>query len=198
MEKKKSLLILSKIIRILTLAPLLCLAASLIIYFSKPSYYASFSSFITSLLLLVVFPLLAYPTYYVFPCFKRKGREFQRKLAIIFAFISYIVVFGLSFVFKDSWDIRVYYFAYVFSSISIFFSTKILHFNISGHAAGVTGPIIYLSFYVSPWCLLGLVLIILVYLASLYMNRHTLLELIWGSLLPSICIIACYVIQNII
>lgn len=198
MEKKKSLLILSKIIRVLTLAPLMCLVASLIIYFSKPSYYASFSSFITSTLLLVIFPLLAYPIYYIVPPFKKKGRVFQRKLAIIFAFISYIVVFALSFIFKDSWSIRVFYFAYVFSSICIFASTKLLHFNASGHAAGMTGPIIYLSFYVSPWYLLGLILVVLVYLASLYMKRHTLLELIWGSLLPSICIIVCFIIQSII
>ncbi len=198
MEKKKSLFILSKIIRILTLAPLMCLAASLIIYFSKTSYYASFSSFMTSTLLLVIFPLLAYPVYYIIPTLKKKGREFQRKLAIIFAFISYLLVFALSFVFKDSWSIKVYYFTYVFSSICIFASTKILHFNASGHAAGMTGPIVYLSFYVSPWYLLGLVLVILVYLASLYMKRHTLLELIWGSLLPSICIIICYIIQSII
>lgn len=197
MEKNKILYLLSKITRILTLAPILALSSSLIIYFSKSNYYASVGSFITSILLLVILPLLAYPLFYIVKKFKEKGRPFQRKLAIIFAYISYLLIFILSFIFNDSWNIRIYYLTYLISGIVILLSSKFFHFNISGHAAGVVGPIVYLSFYVSPFYLFALLLFVLVIISSLYMKRHTFIELIIGGLLPTSIIVISFLIQMI-
>ena len=194
MENSKKNITFYKIVRILTVAPIICLITSLLLFFNNRSLYGSTLSFILSLIFLVVVPLLSYPVFYIVKPFRLKGRPFQRKLAIVFSYCSYIFVVIFSLIFHDSLQIIFYHLNYFLTATLIFLSTKFLHFNASGHAAGVAGPITFLSLFVSPWYAFGYLLLILVIYCSIKMKRHTILETIIGSLIPTIIGIVCFII----
>lgn len=198
MEKQNSKALFYKIVRILTVAPIICLISSLIIYFTNKELYGSTLSFIMSLIFLVITPLLSYPIFYIFKSLRLKGRSFQRKLAIVFAYVSYIFVFAFSFIFHDSIQIIFYHLNYLLTATILYLSTKLFHFNASGHAAGVAGPITFLTLFISPWFAFGYLLLILVIYCSIKMKRHTILEAIVGSLIPAFIAIVCFIIFIII
>lgn len=60
---------------------------------------------------------------------------------------------------------------------------KALKIRASGHACGIAGPIAILIYFVSPWALLGIVVLAAAGWASLAMKRHASKELVIGSLL---------------
>jgi hypothetical protein len=76
-----------KLIRILTLAPIMALALLTALYFAGrlpgPEEYA------LSLLFLTVFPLLPYPLQLLSPRLRAQGRAGQRKLAMLGAVAGY-------------------------------------------------------------------------------------------------------------
>ena len=130
--------------------------------------------------------MLAYPLQRFIPGFRGRGREGQRSLAIIFSVIGYVLccIFGL--IFTQSvvlWMITV---TYLLSGVCIFVSSKVFKFKISGHACGVFGPVSVL-FYFGLFipAAIGVGLGALVYYASLKSGRHTLPELIAGTVLPT-------------
>ena len=69
----------------------------------------------------------------------------------------------------------------------IFVSSKVFKFKISGHACGVFGPVsvlFYFGLYIPA--IIGIGIMALVYYASLKSGRHTIYELISGTVLPAI------------
>ena len=74
-----------KIIRVLTVAPLMALLAMIAFYLVKPEVFPSTRNFILSIICLTVLPLTAYPLQPLIPGFKDQGREGQRNLAIVMA-----------------------------------------------------------------------------------------------------------------
>ena len=74
---------------------------------------------------------------------------------------------------------------YLLSGVCIFISSKVFKFKISGHACGVFGPVgvlFYFGLFIPT--AVGILLGALVYYASLKSGRHTLPELIAGTVLP--------------
>lgn len=105
---------LSKIIRILTIAPIIAAVMLTIIYLTRPEQIGGVINFIMSLLFLTVLPAISYPLQPIMPYFKHQGREGQRNLAIIAANIGYIARNNICFCSPDPSG-AAYNFSHIFS-----------------------------------------------------------------------------------
>ena len=178
---KKSL----KIIRVLTVAPIMAFCLFTITYIWRNQYFSSIWQYLYSLFCLSVLPMLAYPLQRFIPGFKDRGREGQRSLAIIFSVIGYLLCCTFGLIFGQSLELWMITLTYLLSGLCIFISSKVFKFKISGHACGVFGPVCVL-FYFGLFipAIIGIGVTALVYYASLKSGRHTSPELIGGTALP--------------
>ena len=141
--------------------------------------------FIYDALCLGILPLMAYPTQKYFPHFKNEGRAGQRYLAMLYAVAGYILcvlLHGVCGAFKGQWLLCL---EYLLSGLVILLFNKVFHKKISGHACGIAGPILILAYHGISWAIpVGLPLLLLVGAASLKTGRHTVAQLVGGSLVP--------------
>ena len=173
-----------KLIRIVTLAPVLAAVSLTLLRIAPQGVYRGAGDYLLALRWLTVFPLLAYPLQPLFPRYRDKGREGQRKLAIVMAVTGYIGGTVCSLITRACAGLRLVYLEYLLSGCLIFVFNRLLHVRASGHACGVAGPVAYLMWFFGLRALWGLAVLALVYWASLKMRRHTLPELVWGTALP--------------
>ncbi len=173
-----------KIIRVITVAPVMAAVALSILFILRPGMFNGIADFVMALVFLTVLPLLAYPVQPLIPYFKDKGREGQRLLAIIMAVAGYIggIIYALAR--PVSKELLIVYLVYLFSGILIFILNKVIKIKASGHACGVAGPVSYLVYFLGWYALAGIAVLALVYWASVRMKRHTLKQLIAGSVIP--------------
>ena len=173
----------AKITRIITVAPILAFILVTVLYLTK---YFSLVNYIVAITFLVIFPLLAYPVQSKFKIIKGNNREAERKLAIIFSVIGYVFGFLFSLIFSANIIEKAVYLTYLLSVVFIFIFTYILKENVSGHMCGVTGPIMVIVYIFGPIYFSLLSILILVVLSSMYLKRHSLSQLIIGSIIPVI------------
>lgn len=183
-----------KVIRIITLAPIMAFVALSILYFSRPDIFQGPINYIISILFLTVLPLVAYPLQPFVPGFKDQGRAGQRKLAIVSAVSGYVLGMIYAVIAKTSKNLLFIYLIYLLSGIMIFITNKIIKIKASGHACGVVGPIVYLWHFIGSYALIGIILLVIVCWASVKMKRHTLSEFFLGSIIP----LFSFYISNII
>ncbi len=93
--------------------------------------------------------------------------------------------------------LKVIYFTYFFSGVLILVFNKLLKIKASGHACGVVGPMEILVYCLGPWALLGMLILSFVYWASLKMERHTVSQLCWGSVIPVVALFISYEMYHI-
>ena len=181
---------LCKIIRIITVAPVAA-AAAVTLLFIHGNFFVNNMHYIAALTALTVIPLSAYPVSLVKKADER--RNFQRTLAIVFSVAGYIG--GMLFALLTSASVgeRVLYLTYLLSGVAIAFSSFVLKKKSSGHACGIAGPVALLAYYIHPLYLLGLMP---VGYASLKMKRHTLPQLISGSVIPILCLFASLLLYS--
>ena len=174
---------LSKIIRIVTIAPIMAAVMLAIIQLAEPEQIGGASNLITALIFLTILPVISYPLQPVIPYFKHRSREGQRNLAIIFANIGYIsgIIYALAA--NTPRELLIIYLTYFLSGLLIVLFNKVFKIRASGHACGIAGPIAILAYCVSLGALLGIILLGAAWWASLSMKRHTNKELIIGSLI---------------
>lgn len=174
----------ANLIRIITVAPIMALVLLLILFLRAPLMFENTFTFVMNVVFLVVIPLLAYPLQPFFKKFKDDGREGQRKLAMYSAVAGYVG--GLIFAIASgaNKDILVIYITYLISGSLVALINKVLHFRASGHACGVAGPFLLLIYFGQPIGYLGIGVLVITWLASLYMKRHTWLQLLAGNLIP--------------
>jgi hypothetical protein len=176
---------LAKFIRIITVAPVMALMLLLVLFATRREFFGNDLNLILAIVFLVAFPLLAYPIQPLLPHFRNKGRDGQRSLAMWMASLGYLLGLVSAFILPVSDYLLVIYLTYLFSGVSLVLFNKVFKIKASGHACGVAGPIFSLIYFISPWMLLGSVLLAAVYWASLNMGRHTGSELIIGSTIPT-------------
>lgn len=174
----------AKIIRTLTVAPLMAAVLLTLLVMKRRESMGGWAAYVTAMAFLTVLPLLAYPLQPLLPGYREKGREGQRKLAIIMAVLGYlggICAAAATHARRMMW---VIYLTYLLSGLGIALFNKIFHIKASGHACGVTGPVI-LSIYYLGWAgLLGLLALLPVFWSSIKMKRHTPGQLFWGCVIP--------------
>lgn len=72
------------------------------------------------------------------------------------------------------------------------------YWKISAHAMGLAATITLLTFLIGPWALLGAIAIPILIWARLVLNRHTPLQLVIGTLVSPIIIIATFRLLKLI
>ena len=143
---------------------------------------------IVAFLFLGLFPILAYPLQKYIPQYKDKGRDGQRNLAMIFSVFGYILGCSINLFFNAPLEMWIIYLGYLISGVCILLINKLFHLRASGHACGVAGPIMLLIVFGVPALIPGVVLLIIVWWASLIMKRHTFAQLVGGTAIPLIAV----------
>lgn len=168
-----------KALRIVLSPPLLICAAVLLL---RDGFAAGHTAM--ALFCLGVLPSLSYLVWRVTPPLYSGGRPTQRKLAVAFSVAGYLIGLIFCLICEGSDTERFLYISYVFSAVMIALTS---HFGVksSGHAAGVMGAVMLLTFRASPWYLLGVLLLLPVWISSRRLGRHTDRELLLGALYPT-------------
>lgn len=189
----------AKIIRIITVSPFMVMALILTLYFGYNSFFKNNVSYLIVLATLVALPLLAYPIQSKFNVIKNMPqRKAERTLAIIFSIVGYVIGFTLAFVLKTPSTEKIFFLTYLLSVLFISILSFIFKFNASGHMAGVSGPITIILYLFGFKYLFIVALLVVVIWASMQLDRHTILELIAGSLIPVVSLIISFLIFGII
>lgn len=181
MDKKEKF---QKWVRILTAPPFMALAMLGILFHVRPTVFGGLGNYLLAVLFLTLFPLLAYPLQPVFPHFKDKGREGQRRLAIWMSATGYIIGTATAYICCVSFELKRIYLIYLFSGMLMLLFNKLIGIKASGHACGVVGPVVCLFYSIGWPALIGLLVLAATCIASLGMKRHTWEELIVGTAIP--------------
>ncbi|MDO4733558.1 MAG: hypothetical protein Q4B50_08625 [Bacillota bacterium] len=173
------------VIRKLTVPPVFAALLLLLLYSVYPEYFASFWNLLASLLLLCILPLLAYPLQKHIPRFKDRGREGQRSLAIHFSAAAYILGTAVAWLFNVPAELKLIYHEYLLCGVIMLIVNKAFKVKASGHACGIIGPILLLSYFklLIP-AAISLLLVIPVYISSIKTKQHSLPQLLGGSIIP--------------
>lgn len=171
----------AKVIRVLSVPPVMVSALILILAFNKDGIFRNILEIVISIVLLGFVPILAYVLNGILPGFKEQGREGQRKLAFITNFIGYSAAFLWALISDVENALLLICSTYFFSVLFLTICNKIFHYRASGHACSFTGPLVLLIYFwgwkvIIP-CLLIAALIIW---SSIYLKRHTVKELTGG------------------
>ena len=184
----------AKIIRIITVAPIMAFILINALYFFKKGSFINLMDYLIAIFSLVILPLLAYPIQNKYNVIPKEKRTAQRILAIIFSIIGYILGFVLSLILRLPVIQKTVYFTYLLSGILIALFSFVLNINASGHMCGLTGPIATIVYAFGPYYIFLVFFLGFVIWSSLKLNRHSLLELILGSLIPIVSLIISIII----
>lgn len=167
-----------KIMRILTLPPLVALLTAALLYLGAGM---SRGEFLAAALFLFLVPLLAYPLWELFPNGEER-RSGQRSYALYCSVAGYAAGFLWSLTGVHSAEVRVLFASYVLSVVVLIVLSKVAGFKVSGHACSSTAPLVLLTWKLGPLIIpLGLAILFAVYYSSLRLKRHTLAQLLAGS-----------------
>ena len=133
--------IFARFVRILTAPPIFAALLCVFLYLLLPGNFASPVHFALALGFLTGLPLLAYPIAALIPALRRKGRDGQRDLAVVFSVIGYVGGFLYALLFDGAATELVLYGTYVLSGIAIGVGT-LAGFKISGHACYPCQPLV--------------------------------------------------------
>lgn len=172
----------AKIISLITVVPLVAFSTILLSFIYGINQSVKTGWLIYSIVFLTVIPLLAYPVHRMVPRFKKQGRKIERKLAFIFAVISYVIGSILTFYYGAPVLVKKIFMAYLSSGVFLTFVNKVLKIKASGHACGVSGPITLLVDLVGTKMLWLFLIIPVIYWSRINLKRHSIRELILGTL----------------
>lgn len=175
--------IFAKIIRIISVPPVMITFLLVILNTTRPDIFRNNIEVLTSIILLGIVPVLAYPFQLLSSSLEDKGRTMQRKLAFIFSLIGYATALLWAVLVHTSKELLMICATYFISVVILTFFNKVLKKRASGHACSITGPLVFLI-YLVDWKLIFPCLIIatLIFWSSLYLQRHTKTDLFYGVL----------------
>ncbi len=183
MTKEKS----AKLIRILTVPPVMVTALLLILFFGKTDPFKEIRDIVIMIVLLGLFPVLAYPIQRIVPKLRSVGRNSQRKLAFIMSIIGYTAAFVWAILCDTDKEILLICSTY-FLSVVILAVCNVSGFKASGHACSVTGTIVLLLYFMGIKAIFPAVIVAsAIVWSSLVLKRHTVPQLIGGF---AVCVVA--------
>ncbi len=181
-----------KVIRIITIPPLLFLLLICFIFLTRREVFQSPLDLVAAIICLVVLPILAYPLQHWIPYFRDKGREGQRNLAIYITSLGYFLGAMYGILTNATLMLQMIFDAYLISVILLLILNKVFKIKGSGHSCSITGCCVFTYFYtgMSIYFIFMLGMLLLVYWASLSTKRHSFIQLLLGS---GLCIIGFYI-----
>lgn len=178
-------------IRKITVPPVFAVLFLVTTYYVRPDYFGNIYQLVFGLIFLGILPVLGYPLQKYIPHFREKGREGQRTLAMIFSMAGYLAGTAVAYVCKVRSELKVTYFLYLLVGIVMFVFNKAFHLKASGHACGITAPVLLSVKFKMPVCaVVGLVLAFPVMVSSVKTKRHTVKQLIGGCIIVAGCLTA--------
>ncbi|MBE6557844.1 MAG: hypothetical protein E7661_02380 [Ruminococcaceae bacterium] len=181
--KHKALYVLAKIIRVVTVPPVMVGTLIILLTTLRTDVFASFGQSLLTLLFLAIIPVMAYPISSMIPSIKAKGREGQRNLAFVLSLIGYAGGMIYAVAARVSEPLMIVFGTYFLSVIVLTIMNKVIRVRASGHACSIAGPIGLVCYFLPPVCIvISLCLYVAIFWASVHMGRHTVKEFVWGSL----------------
>lgn len=178
----------AKIIRIITAPPILVTALFIVLFCNKRTFFQSSEELLLAILLLGIVPALAYPLQALIPAFKEAGRKGQRKLAFILSVIGYTAALICGYVLHSGIQLLLIFWTYFLSVICLSLCNLFLHVRASGHSCSITGPLVFLVYFLGVYALIPCILIAAgTVWSSLKLKRHTPKDLLSGAI---VCILA--------
>jgi hypothetical protein len=183
MSQNKLTLKLAKTIRILTVPPVMLMAFFVVTAILRPDLYRSPADVLLGILCFCIVPVLAYPMQRLFPAFREKGRDGQRRLAFIFSLAGYLIAVPIGYLAAVKPALQFAFNAFCGAVLILVFFNKGLHIKASGHTCSLAGSLIMMIYRIGPVMILPAVLIgAAVAWSSLVMKRHTPPQLFFGAL----------------
>ncbi len=176
--------ILAKIIRVLTIPPIMAIWLLTTLFVVKPEFFGTTALYLLAVFFIALFPILAYPLQPITPVFKHKGREGQRTLAMIFSVAGYLLGCITNLFMNAPKSLWTIYLVYLLSGVGIALFNKLFHLRASGHACGIMGPVAFLFYSGIGTAFVGIAIYFAALWASVKMKRHTLLQFIGGAAIP--------------
>lgn len=184
----------AKVIRVVTVPPLLITSMLLILGMSLENFCSSITEMALAVLLLGLVPVLAYPIQKILPS-KGEVREEQRNIAFMLTFAGYLCALVCSVAGRCSKELQYIIISYFISMTLLVFFNKVLHVRASGHACSVTGTLYYLSYFLGvPAVIPCIAVAAAVIWASLRLKRHTIQEIFWGAAVCLPCMVTAGVL----
>lgn len=193
--REKRLNKLAKAVRIATLPQIIAFITLIILWYSRPYYFAGSWEFFVGAGSLTALPVVSYAIQPLFP--KLSGRKLQRVFAVAASVLGYLVCNVVAWVTNASDGLKTFYLTYLLSVTAIALFGLFFRVKCSGHACGLFGPIAFLCVYVSMWYVWGFLLLAPMFWASLKMKRHKLSELILGCAVTGAALIISHIVFNI-
>jgi membrane-associated phospholipid phosphatase len=184
-DTKKASEILAKTVRIITVPPILVTLLIIILSDRRSDIFTNVTESIISILLLGIVPVLAYPIQSLLSKLKISkltAREGQRKLAFILSLTGYLaaLIFGICAHVKIR--LMLIYLTYFLSVLVLTIFNKIFKIRASGHACSVTGPMVFMIYFISWKAIFPCILLAaLIVWSSLLLKRHTARDLAFGA-----------------
>ena len=149
---------LAKIVRIITVAPIMALVLCSVLLARGDAYNALYMYFVC-LFCLCVLPALSYvlesKTHIVAKRHpEMSSRECMRRLAIYMSNLGYVALTVVVYATRQPSLLKEMALTYLFSGILIYIFSIILNIDASGHSCGFIGPVVFLAYNVSWWFLL--------------------------------------------
>ena len=176
---------LAKIIRGITVPPVLVSALFLLLYFFEDNVIPTIADLAFSLLFLALVPVLAYPLQAIVPAFRPGGQKMMRRLAFILSIMGYTAALTVSLV-RGAVPNLVYIDAVYLCSVALLTALNVCTpWHASGHACSIVGPIALLACFMRWGALaVGGVVAALSFWSSVYLGRHTVREYLLGAVTP--------------
>lgn len=188
----------AKIIRIITVPPLLVVALIIALYLRNPYIFRDGTDYAIALVFLGLFPVLVYPIWAAIPKLKEKGREGQRNLAFIGTLIGYTFAFLYGELSGAVPELKLIFRTYFIAVLLLTFANKVLKKKASGHACSVVSPALFLCCFVSWYTLPVCIFITAVsFWGSLTLKRHNPMELLGGSIVCILSFISAYLMYSV-
>lgn len=173
---------LAKAVRVVTVPAVTSGCAMTLLWLSDTVIYHSLQDYLMVMFGLTVVPLLSYLFTALVPKLREQGRETQRKYAMYFSAVGYLLAFGYAFATHTSVPYRVITGTYVVSIVLLLLLNKGMHFKASGHACSTAGPLVAMSYFLGGWYIVaGAAVCALVIWASMEQKQHRFWELMTGS-----------------
>ena len=189
----------AKIIRILSVPPIMISVFILILAFNKNNIFRSPTEIIIMIVLLGFVPALAYVLSVLVPKVKEQGREGQRKLAFITNLAGYSIALLWAFFTNVDKGLLLICLTYFLSVVFLIICNKGFHFRASGHASSFTGPLILLVYFLGWKAMVAALMIaVLIVWASVYLKRHTIKELVGGIVVNILAFIFSVIIITVL
>jgi hypothetical protein len=171
------------IIRIITVPPVLVILLILFLYHRSSAVFQNQSQVALAVILLGIVPVLAYPVQKIIPFWKQKGREGQRTLAFILSLAGYLAAVITGLLLHVSLKLQFINLTYLVSVTLLSIFNKGFHTRASGHACSVTGPMLFLIYFLGWHALIPCIIVGFFSLwASYHLKRHTAKDLAMGVL----------------